>query len=33
MVEVGKRYGKKVIALQTDMNQPLGDAIGNALEI
>jgi pyrimidine-nucleoside phosphorylase len=33
MVEVGKRYGKKVVALQTDMNQPLGDKIGNALEI
>ncbi len=33
MVETGKRYGKKVVALQTDMNQPLGNAIGNALEI
>jgi pyrimidine-nucleoside phosphorylase len=33
MVEVGRRYGKKVVALQTDMNQPLGDAIGNALEV
>ncbi len=33
MVEVGKRYGKKVVALQTDMNQPLGQQIGNALEI
>ncbi|MCG3149020.1 MAG: Pyrimidine-nucleoside phosphorylase [Verrucomicrobiae bacterium] len=33
MVEVGKRYGKKVVALQTDMNQPLGEKIGNALEI
>jgi pyrimidine-nucleoside phosphorylase len=33
MVEVGKRYGKKVVALQTDMNQPLGQCIGNALEI
>jgi pyrimidine-nucleoside phosphorylase len=33
MVEVGKRYGKKVAALQTDMNQPLGRKIGNALEI
>jgi pyrimidine-nucleoside phosphorylase len=33
MVEVGKRYGKKVIALQTDMNQPLGQKIGNALEV
>ncbi len=33
MVEVGKRYGKKVCALQTDMNQPLGQRIGNALEV
>src|SRR5579871_4414223 len=33
MVEVGKRYGKKVVALQTDMNQPLGQCIGNALEV
>jgi len=33
LVEVGKRYGKKVVALQTDMNQPLGRQIGNALEI
>jgi pyrimidine-nucleoside phosphorylase len=33
MVEVGKRYGKKVVALQTDMNQPLGRQIGNALEV
>jgi pyrimidine-nucleoside phosphorylase len=33
LVEVGKRYGKKVRALQTDMNQPLGRKIGNALEV
>ena len=33
MVEVGKRYCKKVCALQTDMNQPLGQCIGNALEV
>jgi pyrimidine-nucleoside phosphorylase len=33
MVEVGKRCGKKVCALQTDMNQPLGQRIGNALEV
>jgi pyrimidine-nucleoside phosphorylase len=33
MVEVGKRYGKNVCALQTDMNQPLGQKIGNALEV
>ncbi|MGD0650738.1 MAG: thymidine phosphorylase [Verrucomicrobiia bacterium] len=33
MVEVGKRCGKTVRALQTDMNQPLGRCIGNALEV
>jgi pyrimidine-nucleoside phosphorylase len=33
LVEVGKRYRKKVCALQTDMNQPLGRKIGNALEV
>lgn len=33
MVEVGKRYGKKMVALQTDMNQPLGSCVGNALEV
>jgi pyrimidine-nucleoside phosphorylase len=33
MVDVGKRCGKKVVALQTDMNQPLGNTIGNALEV
>jgi len=33
MVEVGKLYGKKLCALQTDMNQPLGQCIGNALEV
>ncbi|MBM3860491.1 MAG: thymidine phosphorylase [Verrucomicrobia bacterium] len=33
MVGVGKRYGKKMVALQTDMNQPLGACIGNALEV
>ena len=33
MVEVGNRYGKTVRALQTDMNQPLGRYIGNALEV
>ena len=33
LVEVGKRYGKKICALQTDMNQPLGRKIGNALEV
>ena len=33
LVAVGKSYGKKVVALQTDMNQPLGNCIGNALEV
>jgi pyrimidine-nucleoside phosphorylase len=33
MVETGERMGKKVVALITDMNQPLGNKIGNALEV
>ena len=33
MVETGKRMGKKVVALITDMDQPLGSMIGNALEV
>jgi pyrimidine-nucleoside phosphorylase len=33
MVGIGRRMDKKVQALLTDMNQPLGYAIGNALEI
>ena len=33
MVETGERMGKKVIALITDMDQPLGKMIGNALEV
>jgi pyrimidine-nucleoside phosphorylase len=33
MVGIGRRMDKKVRALITDMNQPLGYAIGNALEI
>ena len=33
MVGIGRRMDKKVEALITDMNQPLGYAIGNALEI
>jgi pyrimidine-nucleoside phosphorylase/thymidine phosphorylase len=33
MVGIGRRRNKRVVALLTDMDQPLGYAIGNALEI
>src|SRR6185312_5229890 len=33
MVEIGRGMGKKVAALITDMEQPLGNTVGNALEI
>ena len=33
MVGIGRRVDKRVQALITDMNQPLGYAVGNALEI
>jgi len=33
MVETGERMGKQVVALLTDMDQPLGNMIGNALEV
>lgn len=33
MVETGQRVGKRVAALITDMDQPLGRCVGNSLEI
>ena len=33
MVETGERMGKKMVALITDMDQPLGNMTGNALEV
>jgi pyrimidine-nucleoside phosphorylase len=33
MVETGERMGKQVVALITDMDQPLGNLIGNSLEV
>ena len=33
MVETGERMGKKVVALLTDMDQPLGACVGNSIEV
>ena len=33
MINIGKKYNKEVRCILTDMNQPLGNMIGNSLEV
>jgi pyrimidine-nucleoside phosphorylase len=33
MVDIGKKSGKKTVAVITDMSQPLGKCVGNSIEV
>lgn len=33
LIKIGEKFNKRVITIKTDMNKPLGDSIGNAIEV
>jgi pyrimidine-nucleoside phosphorylase len=33
LIQIAKRFKKKVVALITDMSEPLGEAVGNSIEV
>lgn len=33
MTDIGRQTGREVVTFLSDMNQPLGDAVGNSLEV